>query len=76
MDTETRSCFRFVATTQISEIDSQLKQYHEKIVESIEKFQRDGSGWIYSGTEGWELHVYKYLPLQAKSYILTIIVEL
>lgn len=56
VDTVTRSCFRSltVATTQISEIELSIELVMKKIIESIDKFQRDGSGWIYSGTEASE----------------------
>lgn len=66
VDTETKSCFGSVTITifQIFEINKHLKDACDKVDKSVINFQRQGSGWIYSGNESWQqLLFYKYVPL-------------
>lgn len=41
----------------------------EKIKESFSNFQNNGSGWIFSKIMSLDLHVDKYEPISAESYI-------
>src|SRR5436190_6102844 len=58
-------------TTHKSEISEQLDKNIEKILESMDTYQKEGSGWQYSHTDHWLLKVYRYKPLAASSYIPT-----
>ncbi|XP_022795526.1 uncharacterized protein LOC111334103 [Stylophora pistillata] len=41
----------------------------EKMIKSLEKFERSGSGWTFYQVEGLDLHTVKYTPLKGSSYI-------
>ncbi|XP_022784021.1 uncharacterized protein LOC111324675 [Stylophora pistillata] len=41
----------------------------EKMIKSLEKFERNGSGWKFHRVEGLDLHMVKYTPLKGSSYI-------
>jgi len=58
-------------TCNQSEVLEQLDNNISKILESIDSFQREGSGWVYLNTDHWLLKVYKYVPLAPSSYIPT-----
>ena len=73
IEKETSAPFRSVtATTTIKKtFITQVDEALTKIDQSIQNFQRDGSGWIIDTTESWQLYIYKYNPMYAKSYIPT-----
>ncbi|XP_022809736.1 uncharacterized protein LOC111346730 [Stylophora pistillata] len=41
----------------------------EKMIKSLEKFEKNGSGWKFYRVEGLDLHTVKYTPLKGSSYI-------
>ncbi|XP_022807622.1 uncharacterized protein LOC111344644 [Stylophora pistillata] len=41
----------------------------DKMMESLAKFQREGSGWVIHSIAGLDLHTVKYTPLRGSSYI-------
>ncbi|PFX18804.1 putative uncharacterized transposon-derived protein F54H12.3 [Stylophora pistillata] len=45
------------------------KECVEKMIKSLEKFERSGSGWRFYQVEGLDLHTVKYTPLKGSSYI-------
>ena len=59
------------STTHKSEISKQLDKNLEEIHESIDTFQKEGSGWQNDYTDHWLLKIYRYKPLAASSYIPT-----
>ena len=50
---------------------SQIDDNINKILESMDAYQREGSGWQYVCTDFWLLKVYRYRPTHPKSYIPT-----
>jgi len=50
-----------------------LKEVYNKkvklILEKIEKFEKEGSGWIFKRIEMLDIHIDKYKPLNGRSYI-------
>ena len=58
-------------TCHKSEFPEQIIKNFNKIVESIDSFQKEGSGWQYVCTDHWLLKVYRYRPLAPSSYIPT-----
>src|SRR5436190_5007202 len=58
-------------TTHKSEISEQLNKNIENILESMDTYSKEGSGWQYSHTDHWLLKVYRYKPLAPSSYIPT-----
>ena len=73
VDKETQACFCSLTALTLNkdEIDQQFKQAIDKINESMTKYQEMGSGWQHVNTSEWQLHIYKYIPLNPKSYIPT-----
>ncbi|XP_022777425.1 uncharacterized protein LOC111318822 [Stylophora pistillata] len=45
------------------------KECVEKMMKSLEKFERSGSGWRFYQVDGLDLHTVKYTPLKGSSYI-------
>ena len=43
--------------SQYEDIDEQYSIASEKIMESVDKFTRDGSGWVENGVESVELNL-------------------
>src|SRR5436190_2826088 len=58
-------------TTNKLQLYEQINKNLNKIIESINTFQREGSGWQYVCTDHWLLKVYRYRPLAPSSYIPT-----
>ena len=52
-------------------LDEQLESSYNKILESISRYTREGSGWIVDSVQRVELIVARYRPLSASSYIPT-----
>ncbi len=52
-------------TTQIGDIYEEMKQ---KMLESLAKFQREGSGWQLRSIEGLDISVVKFNPLSGSGY--------
>ena len=53
--------------TDSNELFSKMKQ---TVLESIAKFQRQGSNWRFRSVLSLDLHTVKYVPLDGSSYIL------
>ena len=61
-------------TTLIADQDvlpDRLEASYEKIIESIDKFTREGSGWVLDRIISLELVLSRYQPLTASSFIRT-----
>ena len=54
-------------STNSNELFSKMK---ETVLESLEKFQRQGSNWRFHSVLSLDLHTVKYAPLGGSSYIL------
>ena len=50
-------------------LDELYKRSSDKIMESLAKFQREGSGWVVDSIEELVLHTVKHNPLNGSSYI-------
>src|SRR5436190_8375741 len=72
-DAKSKPTFRclMTLTTHKSDISEQLDKNIEKILESMDTYSKEGSGWQYSHTDHWLLKVYRYRPLAPSSYIPT-----
>jgi len=72
-DAKSEPTFRclMTLTTHKSELSEQIHKNLDKITESIDTFQKQGSGWQYDCTDHWLLKVYRYRPLAPSSYIPT-----
>lgn len=46
-----------------------LNEALQKIIESLEKFMREGSGWVMKKVLHLEIHTVRYSPINASSYI-------
>jgi len=57
-DAKSEPTFRFLMTltTHKSEISEQLDKNIDKILESIDTYQKEGSGWQYEYTDHWLLN--------------------
>ena len=40
----------------------------DNILEKVDTFQNQGSGWIFSKVNNLDLHIAKYQPIAAQSY--------
>ena len=65
--------FTFTSRPQVimnkNEIESALQNMRSDIEKRIDRFTKEGSGWAVIGSLNHELHVNKYDPLVARSYI-------
>ena len=55
-----------LASTDSNELFSKMK---ETVLESLAKFQRQGSYWRFHSLSSLDLHTVKYVPLGGSSYI-------
>ena len=55
-----------IESTNSNELFSKMK---ETVLESLAKFQRQGSNWRFRSVLGLDLHTVKYEPLGGSSYI-------
>src|SRR5436190_12182561 len=64
-DAKSEPTFRclMTLTTNKSELSEQIDKNLNKIIESIDTYQKEGSGWQYVCTDHWLLKVYRYRPL-------------
>ena len=53
-------------STNSNELSSKMK---ETVLESLAKFQRQGSNWRFRSVLSLDLHIVKYTPLGGSSYI-------
>ena len=70
----TRSSPHFRSRTYImlnrdTYLEHDLNEALHKIIESLERFMREGSGWVLKKVLHLEIHTVRYSPLNAKSYI-------
>ena len=55
--------------TESTNFDELYKICKEKIIEDVETFNNKGSGWIFEKIIDFRVHIDKFNPLSAKSYI-------
>ena len=53
------------------DIDEQYSRCVEKIIESVENFARNGSGWVSDGVATLEVNIVKYQPLVGSTFVPT-----
>lgn len=58
-----------VATTNSQPIENILQQIYSELVEQIETFQRNGSGWVLREILDVDLRIITYDPTRATSYL-------
>ena len=58
-----------IATTNSQPIDQILENVYSELVEQIETFQRNGSGWVLREVVDIDLRVLTYDPTRASSYL-------
>lgn len=71
---ETTAVFRSRTQTVLpanDDISTQYAECVEKVLESVSKFTREGSGWVQSSVVSVEVNLIKYKPLTGSSYIPT-----
>src|SRR4051812_49194180 len=51
------------------DIDSVLNEINGVINIKVEKFERNGSGWVFEQIEGFWVNVNKFIPLVGGSYV-------
>ena len=65
--------FTFTSRPQVitnkNDIESALQNMRSEIEDRIDRFTMEGSGWAVIGVLNHDLHVNKYDPLAARSYI-------
>jgi hypothetical protein len=76
INTETVNCtavFRSRTQTKLlhDDIDEQYSTSSEKVFECVEKYTRDGSGWVEDGVQSLEVNIIKYKPLVGSSFLPT-----
>ena len=59
----------FIVLNQDTYNEHDLNEALQKIVESLEKFMREGSGWVMKQVLHLEVHTVRYSPLNASSYL-------
>lgn len=59
----------YVLLNQETYNEHDLNEALQKIIESLEKFMRDGSGWVIKKVLHLEIHTVRYSPLNGSSYI-------
>src|SRR5436190_9120067 len=62
---------KMTTLTNKSQLIEQINLNIDKIYESFDTYQKEGSGWQYVRSDNWLLKIYRYLPLKATSYIPT-----
>ena len=71
-NTRSRPHFRsrtYILLNEDTYTDENLNDAIHKIMESLERFMRDGSGWVMKKVLHLEIHTVRYSPLNASSYI-------
>ena len=67
----TEAAFRSITEIilESTNFDELYEIWKAKILESIDTFQNNGSGWIFKSIVSLEIHTVKYRPLSGSSYI-------
>lgn len=55
--------------TQATDLEVVYKIGTERILEKVGNYQNNGSGWIFNKVDHFDIHIDKYKPIAAKSYI-------
>ena len=68
-----RSRTQFVLpVTEGEDVNEQYRECVEKVLESVSKFIREGSGWVENGIVAVEVTLIRYRPLAGSSYVPTL----
>ena len=68
----TRECFfnsGIQIITEASDLDMIYDRIRERIIEQADNYQNRGSGWIFAKIVDLTIHIDKYNPIAAKSFI-------
>ena len=60
---------KYTVITETSDLNDVYDVCKETITEKVETMTQNGSGWIFEGIVELRIHIDKYNPLTAKSYI-------
>ena len=66
-----RSRTQLVLLADAEDVYEQYRECIEKVLDSVSKFTREGSGWTVNGIVAVEVHLIKYRPLAGSSFVPT-----